>query len=348
MAIRHGLHLLYAGEDAKVDIVFVHGLFGHCEETWTWRGTTGKDAPIPGSQTGSDALGLDSSPGQKTKRKFWLFGSKERRRETQQNDESGAPHTHPSTSNGLSHQKNASVFWPKTLLPKAIPQSRVYSWGYDADISHFFSSASQSTVFQHAGSLLSDLADNRISDDDKSRPIIFVAHSLGGIVVKDMLNASRAEVTYLKEILPATYGVIFLGTPHRGSSTATLGKIAQNITRVVRSNPNTSILQDLEVNSETLERIGRGFHQILAESPIQIQSFREELPTSGIMVVNHFSSTIEHGLEVVSSIPANHRDMVKFSSDSDIGFVRVEAVLKRWVGSVTAQKRRSSQKDMGT
>jgi len=99
-----------------------------------------------------------------------------------------------------------------------------------------------------------------------------------------MLNASRNEVTHLKEILPATYGIIFLGTPHRGSSAATLGKIAQEITKVLWKRPNISVLRDLEMGSQTLERIGRGFSQILVEREIRIQSFREELPTKGIIV----------------------------------------------------------------
>jgi hypothetical protein len=99
-----------------------------------------------------------------------------------------------------------------------------------------------------------------------------------------MLNASRNEVTYLKDVLPATYGIIFLGTPHRGSSVATLGKIAQEITRILCKSPNVSVLRDLEVSSQTLERVGRGFNQILVERPIEIHSFREDIPTTGIMV----------------------------------------------------------------
>lgn len=99
-----------------------------------------------------------------------------------------------------------------------------------------------------------------------------------------MLNASRNEVTYLKDVLPSSYGIIFLGTPHRGSSTATLGKIAQDITKVLWKSPNMSVLRDLEVNSQTLDRVSRGFNQILVDNSIQIHSFREELPTNGIMV----------------------------------------------------------------
>ena len=74
-----------------------------------------------------------------------------------------------------------------------------------------------------------------------------------------MLNASRTEVTYLKQILPATHGIIFLGTPHRGFAVVSLGTIAQEVTRVLSKPPNTSVLRDLEVSSQTLERACKGF-----------------------------------------------------------------------------------------
>lgn len=100
-----------------------------------------------------------------------------------------------------------------------------------------------------------------------------------------MLNASRNEVTHLQEILPATYGVIFFGTPHQGTSLATIAKIGQESTKVFLKSPNVSILRALEVNSETLDHINRGFSQILEiRKEFQVHSFREELPTKGIMV----------------------------------------------------------------
>lgn len=108
-----------------------------------------------------------------------------------------------------------------------------------------------------------------------------------------MLCASRNEITYLKQVLPATFGVIFMGTPHRGSEIATLGRIAQNITKLLGKHPNTSILRDLERSSPTLERIGRGFSQIMVDRRLEVHSFREELPTKGIMVSKHIPSTVQ-------------------------------------------------------
>ena len=175
--------------------------------------------------------------------------------------------------------------WPKKLLPRVIPDVRIFTWGYDADVVGFLSSASQNTINQHARNLLRDVDDLRSTPDNQLIPIIFVVHSLGGIIVKDALNlSSSTEGTRLKHIAPATVGVLFLGTPHRGSNSASLGKIASRIALTMR--PNLRLLQGLERNSETLERVGDGFSQTVLKHNIRLCCFREELATRKLYVIN--------------------------------------------------------------
>lgn len=56
------------------------------------------------------------------------------------------------------------------------------------------------------------------SDGGSNRTIIFIAHSSGGLIVKDALVQSQtyAEGHRLRTIFNVTKGVIFLGTPHSG------------------------------------------------------------------------------------------------------------------------------------
>lgn len=184
-------------------------------------------------------------------------------------------------------KKDELLLWPKTLLPRVIPDAQVFTWGYDADIDGFFSSAGQSTIHEHAGSLLSDLSDLRGTPEQQAIPLIFVVHSLGGIIVKDALNRSSATAgTRLKDVVPHTYGVIFLGTPHRGSNSASIGKIAYQITLIATKRPNIKLLQGLEKQSEILDRIGDSFNQTILKHGLSIYSFREERETRRFIVFN--------------------------------------------------------------
>ncbi len=59
-------------------------------------------------------------------------------------------------------------------------------YGYNADVYAFSSghSASSDFIYQHAQTLVSNLALERKSEGAQENPIIWVAHSLGGILVK--------------------------------------------------------------------------------------------------------------------------------------------------------------------
>ena len=135
----------------------------------------------------------------------------------------------------------------------------------------------------------------------------------------------------LNTILPATIGVMFLGTPHHGSRAASLGKMVFEVSKLFFKKPNLQVLRGLDTNSEILERISRSFGQILSIGGIKVHSFREELPTHGVMVVGSASATIGYLHETRGSLHANHRDLARFSSAKDIKFQRVVSVLQGWV-----------------
>ena len=55
------------------------------------------------------------------------------------------------------HQ-SSSCFWPEELLPPDLPDARIFTYGYDADVAHFFSPVSQSRIGNYAQTLLGSLA----------------------------------------------------------------------------------------------------------------------------------------------------------------------------------------------
>ena len=93
-------------------------------------------------------------------------------------------------------------------------------------------------------------------------------------------------------IFHCTYGVVFLGTPHRGSPQAGLGILAANVCRAMLRDTNTSILRSLEQESEVLERIREAFERMMTHERVKAYSFVEELPTVGVGRVGLLSASI--------------------------------------------------------
>ncbi|KAL8319200.1 hypothetical protein RB597_006132 [Gaeumannomyces tritici] len=100
---------------------------------------------------------------------------------------------------------------------------RVLSFAYNADI---YGNTSVAGIQGNAQALLAKLRDLR-KDRDYSRPIVFVAHNLGGIVLKQALCAARIDNRY-QHLFSATRGFLLYGTPHLGADKSQWLSIAQS------------------------------------------------------------------------------------------------------------------------
>jgi protein SERAC1 len=107
--------------------------------------------------------------------------------------------------------------WPSSLLPSKLSKARVLTYGYDAYIVRK-SVASSNCLVDHATNLLHDLTTDRAASNASSRPLVFIAHSLGGLVCKEAILLSRNNPeAHLRGLFDSTKGIIFMGTPHKGA-----------------------------------------------------------------------------------------------------------------------------------
>ncbi|MEA5472433.1 hypothetical protein, partial [Spirulina sp. 06S082] len=104
-------------------------------------------------------------------------------------------------------------FWP-VWLGEDLPNLRV--WSLDYDIEPFRWKGQTMPLVDRATDVLSCL-DLEVGD----RPIFFIVHSMGGLLVKQMLrHAWDFGDPRWKAIAEQTRGIIYLSTPHSGSDLA--------------------------------------------------------------------------------------------------------------------------------
>ena len=124
-------------------IIFIHGLQGHPQETWSHRTSAGSEAKAPTTTGKRSFLQMLSDRG---------------------------PDAQP-TATEQTHER--CVFWPFDLLRGDCPNARIITWGYDSVITRFFDgAANQGSIFAHARDLLFALS--RARADCVRRPTSIV------------------------------------------------------------------------------------------------------------------------------------------------------------------------------
>ncbi|KAI9775820.1 MAG: hypothetical protein M1839_000871 [Geoglossum umbratile] len=220
----------------------------------------------------------------------------------------------------------------------------VMSYGYDSVIAF---SASVGGINHIAADLLNRLNDERETVQEKTRPIVFICHSLGGIIFKKVKTIlfTAAPITYgLQSLILAhersseysnisemVRGVVFMGTPHRGSDVAYWGNFLSCMLRIAQLGlkGNNNLLVDLKQNSKALSDISQQF--IERGKLLQIRTFYEIERLGPIIITDEDSARLNLPNEIAVPIQANHSTMCKFSSADSQKYRSVWKAVKRLV-----------------
>ncbi|KAL8856062.1 MAG: hypothetical protein Q9178_007318 [Gyalolechia marmorata] len=258
----------------------------------------------------------------------------------------------PKGSENHAHQTwtdDKGFFWPDTLLRQELPSARVLIFAYNSSI---LRDAANAHVASHARTLCDRLKNCRLTDQEKHRPLVFVAHSLGGLVVKQALVEADMDPAY-KCLKASTYGLVFFATPHRGAEGAGALKVAAKVFSAFTGQPTNKLLDSLKAQSLMTEISSDQFrHQLnnydilsLIERrmmPVKIKSW---LPAKNMVsfpcpiitsVTAHFakyivdaaSAKLAVARENFQDVDRNHSDICKFSSLSDPAYQGVGPNLK--------------------
>jgi len=235
-----------------------------------------------------------------------------------------------STWTGLGDQQ---VFWPRDFLVEDMGNCAIWMYSYNSDID--MTSKSKEPL----GDVLKKLGnDLRFCVENQTRePLIWVAHSLGGLIVKTAMTLSSDDDQRGREdsIASRTRGIIFMGTPHAGSSLGARSARFANILSVFPgSRPairHESVIGELRLNS-TITRTTSEFAALMDRKGFPIVSLFETKPmltdSGPRMIVENFTS-LHHPNELVGTLEGNHLTMCKFETREERGY---ENILKAmWI-----------------
>ncbi|PLB36253.1 esterase/lipase family protein [Aspergillus candidus] len=237
---------------------------------------------------------------------------------------------------------DTGTFWPADLLPHALGQSRarVLTYGYDASVQNFTDGNGSGGIHGVAETLVSSLAANRNLRGCSERPIIFICHSLGGIVVKKALiyshSVSNKRVKHLRSVLVSTYGLIFLGTPHNvddaGQWSMALQMLCEAILpqQLVQSSP--QLIRTLSENNESIRDTNSLFADLWNKFHVCFFYETEGISLEGykyVVVDERSAAPIIEGAER-AGIAADHIHMCKFDDASATYWKFMAGILSRY------------------
>ncbi|KAG6091390.1 hypothetical protein E4U14_001084 [Claviceps sp. LM454 group G7] len=241
-------------------------------------------------------------------------------------------------------------FWPADLLPTALKgaHANILTYGYNADVYSRKNdrSASDNYIHQHAQTLVTNLTMFRKSEGTFRNPIIWVSHSLGGILVKRaILYSNDVKATHheaYRSIFISTYGLIFLGTPHAGSDAATWGLMLQGMADAIMPRrffeTESVLLRTLKRENETLANINNHFLDIYQRFRVQMvhENHKTDIKGTKITVVEANSASPQLPGVTYYGVEASHSQMCKFASPNAPGFRAVSTDIREWVHEAPA------------
>ncbi|MCA9052137.1 MAG: alpha/beta hydrolase, partial [Planctomycetaceae bacterium] len=214
--------------------------------------------------------------------------------------------------------------WPEWI---AVDNPNYFVWSYSYPASPTDWKGHTTPLLDRAYSLHSDM----IAEGCGTVPIVFVAHSLGGLVVKQMLRNVldlHASPEWPDEIGTNTAGVVFFGTPHQGADHAKLVSALSLLTRA------SVTIEELENNDHRLTELNTWFVNKFATLKCEALVFQETKPVTVLgksigIIVDSISSN--PGIPQLAPVPMDedHISICKFADRDVAPYKRVVQLLKR-------------------
>ncbi|CAI6088227.1 unnamed protein product [Clonostachys chloroleuca] len=230
---------------------------------------------------------------------------------------------------GSWQQKDGSktFMWIRDALPKALPRVRPILYGYDTVLQN---SKSFQSILDIACGLLNQLRACGWASPT-AKPLLFLAHSLGGLVLKQAFVSLANTLQSDNKLRVSIKGGILFGVPNFGMEQASL-------LSMVRGQSNEGLVGDLALGSQYLSHLDKQFAGLsflqdakiywayeTKKSPTVMQDSAQNWSRRGPEKILVTPNSATRGLyarrdhsDYVFPINEDHSTMVKFSEDNHV------------------------------
>lgn len=241
-------------EPLKADIVFVHGLLGGPFKTW--RQINRKNTK-PDSSRSSD-------------------GETEGRRDNSHVDLDTTHNRHVRVNKrnvirettDTPSEATYTQCWPRDWLADDVPGTRIVSVEYETQISGWAVTCpvgkEQRTLITRSRELLQKLRQAGVGD----RPVVWVGHSMGGLLIKQMLLFAREDPDN-ESLVNNTRGIVFYSVPNKGTPLANTKRAFRYII-----SPTVEV-EELKQGAKPLLALHSQFIELVHEMTLSVLSFGE-------------------------------------------------------------------------
>ena len=210
--------------------------------------------------------------------------------------------------------------WLRDGLPQDIPQARILIYGYDTTSIGSNSIQEPDIVSARFYDILKSIT--MTSSSSPRRPVLFIAHSLGGIVLKYAFNFMADNQSEDTLNIKATFGVLFFGVPNREIDTGSLFAMTHGQFNMISTPENglpRVLAEDLPILSPYQDSRIISYYETVTSPTAKVD------PESGLLTLSGENGILvdrltafngrswEDDLAHWKPINRSHSDMIRFS-----------------------------------
>ncbi|KAF1966817.1 hypothetical protein BU23DRAFT_661619 [Bimuria novae-zelandiae CBS 107.79] len=237
---------------------------------------------------------------------------------------------------------NLGRMWLRDFLSKDLPCCRTMIYGYNSKLS----THGVDTILDYGRGLVEELKKIRNTEELRKRPLFFIAHSFGGIILAHCLvkavQADEDDHPTVACLYRATYGILLFGIPHKGIVVDDIQKMLAGES----SHPRDGLLQEIKSKSNLLAYQLADFKNLIRDRKVvsfyetgqtrqlkfDSESRRWRRTGDFVTAVDADSALLQLPDSIEDKIPldVDHSMIVKFNSRNNRGYTSARDKLRQF------------------